>query len=97
MAIASLVTGILSFVSAGIFFVCCGFFAVIGTVVSGPLALASVVLAYIDWRRINNGESPEAGKTMVFAGGGIGALCLLLNVGVFAVTVLYFFAVGLLI
>lgn len=84
MAIASLITGILSILSASLL-LCCG---ALGTLVSGPLAIAAVVLAYSDWSKIQVGQSSSSGKVMVIIGGGLGALAGLANAGMCGLTAL---------
>ena len=83
LAIGALVAGILSFIS-GSLVLCCGVF---GSLFSVPVALAAMVMAYMDWTKIQSGQSSQKGKPMVIIGGVLGALIMVLNIGMFGLFV----------
>ncbi len=75
MAIGALVTGIFGFLS-GSFVMCCG---LLGSIISIPVALTAIILSYVEWTKINRGQSPQQGKVMVMIGGVLGGLTMAWN------------------
>lgn len=84
MAILCAVAGFFGIGASGVGFCCC-----LSSPVGVVLAAVAMVLAFVEWKNIESGQTPEKNKTLIMIGGGLGALGLLLSIGTLAMHTLF--------
>ncbi len=83
MAIGAVIAGVVGVMASGLGLCCC-LTAPVGFIA----AVAAMAMAYMEYQKIETGESSEKGRVLVMVGGGLGAVSLLLNLGTLGLFVL---------